>query len=80
MRYEVGGRDVKITVEQITPLPQGLVMGCQVRGPKDSWVKFVLVRVPYAEIPPSAIDAYWKWWDRDERELDEDQALPLDWG
>ena len=71
---------MRLRLEKIASTPSGLVMGVSVRGPKDSWIRFAILNVPYGEIPPSVVDEYWNWMDRYEREVDTDLALPLDWG
>lgn len=71
---------MKLRLEKIATTPSGLVMGVQVRGPRDSWLRFAILTVPYSEIPLHVIDEYWEWLDRDEREVNLDVALPLDWG
>lgn len=70
---------MKIRVVQVTSTSQGLVLGLQVRGPRDSWVKFGLVEVPWREVPNHVIDDFWKWHDRDEIVSDIETPLPLDW-
>lgn len=55
-------------------------MGVQIHGPKDSWLRFAVLDVPYEMIPSYVIAEYHKWLDR-ERECDEwDDPLPLAWG
>lgn len=72
---------VKVRVDKILSLPQGLVLGLSVHGPKDSWVRFAKLEVPWSEVPKNAIEDYWSWADRDERnDPQQDEALPLDWG
>jgi hypothetical protein len=70
---------MKLRFQQITSTPLGLRMGVQIHGPKDSWVRFGVLEVPWGEIPPTVVDEYWKYMDRDERAYDVDQALPLDY-
>lgn len=71
---------VKIRLEKAAPSPSGLVLGVSVHGPRDSWIRFALLEVPYSELPATLVDDYWSWADRDSREWDDDDALPLDWG
>lgn len=71
---------VKIRLQQIITSPSGLVMGVQIRGPKDSWVRFAVLEVPWAEVPRHFADDFYKWMDRDEVEVEYDAPLPLDWG
>ena len=73
------GETVKIRLQQITPSPNGLCMGVQIHGPRDSWVRFGLLEVPWSEVPQSVIDAWWAYQDRDERVPCEDTPLALDW-
>jgi hypothetical protein len=70
---------VRLRLDKITSTPRGLVMGVQVRGPKDSWVRFAKLEVPWSEVPQHVVDDWWKWHDHDEIEVDLDVALPLDW-
>jgi hypothetical protein len=69
---------VKIRLDQIATTPSGLVMGVQVRGPGDSWLRFAILDVPYQQIPRHVVEDYWRWLDRDERVEDLDDALPLE--
>lgn len=71
---------MRLLVDTITSSPSGLVLGVQVRGPKDSWLRFAVVEVPWPLIPPHVLDDYWAWADRDERLDLVDDALPMDWG
>lgn len=71
---------MKLRLEKISSTPSGLVMGVQIRGPRDSWVRFAILSVPYADIPPSVVDEYWSWMDRDERDVAAELTLPLEWG
>lgn len=71
---------MKIRLEKAAPSPNGLICGVSVHGPRDSWIRFAVLHIPYAEFPPGMVDAYWAWADRDEREFDVDVPLELDWG
>ena len=71
---------MKIRLDQITSTPKGMVMGVQIRGPKDSWLRFAILEVPFDSIPAYVIDDYWEWMSRKERPEDLDAPLPLDWG
>lgn len=54
-------------------------MAVQIRGPKNSWIRFGILEVPYSEIPEDALAAYWIWHDRDSAAEDLEVPLPLDW-
>lgn len=71
---------MKVRLDQMTSTPSGLVMGVQIRGPKDSWIRFAVLEVPWESVPRYVIDDYWSWADRDEivSKL-EDVPLDLDW-
>jgi predicted nucleotidyltransferase len=56
-----------------------MVMGVCIAGPKDSWIRFAVLEVPWDAIPKYVMDDYWAWLDRDEREIDLDTPLALDW-
>ena len=71
---------MKLRLEKITSTPSGLVVGVQVRGPADTWIRFAILSIPFDQIPHTVTDDYWKWIDRDEKEIEADLALPLNWG
>lgn len=71
---------MRLQVDKITSTPSGLVMGVKVHGPGNAWLKFAILTVPWEVVPPSVVDDYWGWADRDEREVDLDEPLNLDWG
>lgn len=71
---------MKIRLDQMTSTPSGLVMGVQIHGPKDSWIRFGVLEVPFGSVPKYVLDDYWRWLDRDERPVDLDTPLALDWG
>jgi len=71
---------MRLRLEKISTSPSGLVLGVQVIGPKEAWIRFALLQVPWADVPLFAIEEYWAWADRLEREIDRDSPLPLDWG
>lgn len=71
---------MRLRLEKISSTPSGLVMGVQIQGPKEAWIRFAILNVPFGEIPPDVVDEYWKWMDRDERAVEADLSLPLDWG
>lgn len=70
---------MKVRLDKVSPTPSGLVMGVLVHGPKDSWVRFALLEVPWASLDPSLIDAYWEWSQKEERDEQEDTPLAFDW-
>lgn len=49
------------------------------QGPKNSWLRFAILQVPFESIPPEFLMNYTAWLDRGEIDLDRDEALPLDW-
>lgn len=70
---------MKVRLSQATTSPNGLVFGVQIHGPRDSWVRFGILEVPWESVPPEALVRYTAWLDRDERLPLEDEPLPLDW-
>jgi hypothetical protein len=73
---------MKVRVQEIHPTPSGLVMGVQIRGPKDSWVRFAQVEVPWASVGLPVIEAWQRWYDAEMAREQEDLDVPLDlvWG
>jgi hypothetical protein len=69
---------VRLKLELMTTTPQGLVMGVQIHGPKDSWLRFGVLEVPWESVPRYVVDDYYKWYDRDSRFEESDVPLPLD--
>lgn len=70
---------MNLLVDTITSTPSGLVLGVQVRGPQDAWLRFALIDIPWSSIPDYVMDDYWKWIDRDERLDQVDTPIPMDW-
>lgn len=54
-------------------------MGVQIRGPKDSWLRFAVLEVPWESVPEWVVKDYeaWKRQDRTQHLLE--TALPLHW-
>jgi hypothetical protein len=72
---------MKVRVDKILSLPSGLVCGLAICGPKDSWVRFAKIEIPWAEVPRTLVEDYWVWLDRDERnDISIEEDTPLDWG
>jgi len=70
---------MKVRLDKISPTPSGLVCGVLVHGPKDSWVRFAILEVPFAAIDPAVIQQYWEWTQKEERDDHEDTPLAFDW-
>lgn len=70
---------MRLRLDKIAPTPSGLVCGVAVQGPKNSWLRFAILQVPFESIPPEFLMNYTAWLDRGEIDLDRDEALPLDW-
>lgn len=70
---------MKVRLDKMTPTPSGLVMGVLVHGPKDSWVRFALLEVPFDSIPEDFVNLYWEWSQKEERRDDEDTPLAFEW-
>lgn len=70
---------MRLRLEKITSTPSGLVCGVQIRGPKDTWLRFAILTIPFDQIPATVLDDYWRWTDREERDVQRDEALPLNW-
>lgn len=70
---------MRLRLEQMTSTPSGLVMGVQIRGPKDSWIRFAVLEVPWDSVPRYVMDDYYKWESR--ASVGEDQGEPtlMDW-
>lgn len=71
---------MRISLDGMTTSPQGIHCGVIIRGPKDSWVRFAVLDVPWESIPEDLVEAYWRWTDRDEIADAADEPLALDWG
>ena len=71
---------MKIRLEKIVPTPSGLVCGVLVHGPKDSWLRFALLEIPFDSLGDECLQAYWDWQSREPRDLAEDTPLAFDWG
>lgn len=69
---------MKIDLEQVQTSPTSLRLGVVIRGPKDSWMRFAILDVPFAQIPSWCIDDYWAWLDRRETADVVDDPLPID--
>jgi len=70
---------MKVKLDKVPSTPSGLVMGVLIHGPKDSWVRFAILEVPWEMVTEQVILEYWKYKDRDEREIDYDIPLDLGW-
>jgi len=70
---------MKIRLDQMTSTPKGMTMGVQIRGPKDSWLRFAVLEVPWESVPSYVLDDYWAWKDKAERTTDLDIPLMSDW-
>lgn len=44
---------IKVTVNQIAPSPQGLVLGLTVEGEKRSWIRFTTTVIAVSELKAS---------------------------
>ena len=69
---------MKLRLEQIASTRSGLVCGVHIKGPKDSWVRFALLEIPWASISQEVIAEYYHWYDRDERDYEEDTPLAFE--
>jgi hypothetical protein len=69
---------MKLRLDQMTSTPQGLVMGVQIRGPKDSWIRFAVLEVPWESVPRYVVDDWWRWKDAQTGEDWADLPLPFD--
>ena len=72
---------MKVRVDKITSTPNGLVMGLQIRGPADSWLRFALLEVPWSSLTPEDVARAYAYWDREREDVEDDEylTLPLDW-
>lgn len=70
---------MKLRLEKITSTHSGLVMGVQIHGPKDSWIRFGLLEVPWSCVDENLLDAFYVWRQCEDRELVEDTPLAFDW-
>lgn len=70
---------MKITVEQITSDPPFLRIGVVIHGPKDSWMRFALLRLDFKALPSELPRQILERRALEVGEDFEDDALPLDW-
>ena len=71
---------MRVRLNAITSTPSGFRCGVQIHGPKDSWVRFGILEIPFESVTEECWHDWWKWNDRDERDVDLDAPLPMDWG
>ena len=70
---------MKMRVTEILPTPSGLVLGVQVRGPKDSWLKFAQLEVPWESVDRSVIEAWSAFYERQRAREIEDLDVPIEY-
>jgi len=47
---------MKLRLEQVTASPTSLVLGVVIEGPKEAWIRFAVLSVPYERVPYAAIE------------------------
>lgn len=58
---------MKLRLDKMASTPKGLVVGVQIHGPKDSWLRFGLLEIPWDSVEDSIVEQYLAWKDKDER-------------
>jgi len=43
---------MEVRIDTIVPTPRSLLLGGQIRGDQDSWVRFVTIELPWDSISP----------------------------
>jgi hypothetical protein len=70
---------MKVTVDTVTSTPKGLVLGVQLWGPADSWVRFAKVEIPWRLVGERDMAEFYAYLDRERVEDEEDglqEVLP----
>jgi hypothetical protein len=49
----------------------------RVAGPKDSWIRFAVLEIPFDQIPRGLFEAFWAWEEQQRMETLEDLDEPL---
>lgn len=70
---------MKLRLQKATSTPTGLVMGVQIRGPRDSWVRFAVLEVPWEHVPGAFVQDYLHWSEVEDLDYGAEEPLPLDW-
>lgn len=42
---------MKVRVDTINSSPSSLFLGVQIHGPRDSWLRFAEIEIPFSQIP-----------------------------